>query len=111
VQLQDLNREVTQEEQNYQTYAKKLEESLISDDMDRRKMVAISVIEKAAVPMAPKKTKLGRQQIAIGGFLGGIAAGIALALLLEFLTPVMTTPMSAQKRLGLPVLVAIGRKG
>jgi polysaccharide biosynthesis protein PslE len=111
VQLQDLNREVAQEEQNYQTYARKLEESLISDDMDRRKMVAISVIEKAAVPMGPKKKRFGKQQIAVGGFFGGIAAGVVLALLLEFLTPVMTTPMSAQKRLGLPVLVAIGRKG
>ena len=58
VELQDLSREVAQEEQNYQTYARKLEESLISDDMDRRKMVAISVIEKAVVPMAPKRTKL-----------------------------------------------------
>ncbi len=55
VPLQDLNRQVAQEEQNYQTYSKKLEESLISDDMDRRKMIAISVIEKAAAPMGPKE--------------------------------------------------------
>jgi len=111
VELQDLNREVSQEEQNYQTYARKLEESLISDDMDRRKMVAISVIEKAVTPLGPKKTKLNREQILGAGFLGGIAGGIALALLLEFLGPAMTTPLSAQRRLDLPVLVAIARKG
>jgi len=111
VELQDLNREVSQEEQNYQTYARKLEESLISDDMDRRKMVAISEIEKAVAPTGPKKTKLNREQILAAGFLGGIAGGIALALLLEFMSPGMTTPLSAQRRLDLPVLVAIARKG
>lgn len=110
VELQDLNREVAQEEQSYETYARKLEESLISDDMDRRKMVAISVIEKAFAPMAPKRTSLGKEQIVAAGIIGGIGVGIALALLLDFLAPGMTTPLSAQKRLDLPVLVAIGRK-
>lgn len=110
VELQDLNREVSEEEQNYQVYARKLEESLISDDMDRRKMVAISVIEKAATPTGPKKTRLGKEQVVVAGLLGGIAGGIALALLLEFLSPGMTTPLSAQRRLDLPVLLAIGLK-
>ena len=44
------------------------------------------------------------------GFFGGIAAGIALAFLLEFMSPGMTTPMSAERRLGLPVMVAITKK-
>jgi uncharacterized protein involved in exopolysaccharide biosynthesis len=110
VQLQDLSRDVAQEEQNYQTYAKKLEESLISDDMDRRKMVAISVIEKAITPTAPKKIRFGKEEIVGAGFFGGIVGGIALALLIEFLAPGMTTPMSAQRRLDLPVLVAIALK-
>ena len=78
--------------------------------MDRRKMVAISVIEKAVTPTAPKKTRLGKEEIVVAGFLGGIAGGIALALLLEFLAPGMTTPLSAQRRLDLPVLVAIAWK-
>jgi len=108
--LQDLKREAATQEQNYQTYAQKLEESLIMDDMDRRKMVAISVVEKAAPSTLPKEQKLGKKQMVTAGFLGGIAAGIALAFLLEFLTPVMTTPMSAEKRLGLPVMVAITKK-
>ena len=44
------------------------------------------------------------------GFFGGIAAGIALAFLLEFISPCMTTPMSAERRLGIPVMVAITKK-
>jgi polysaccharide biosynthesis protein PslE len=108
--LQDLKREAATQEQNYQTYARKLEESLIMDDMDRRKMVAISVVEKASASMMPKKQKLGKKQMVAAGFFGGIAAGIALAFLLEFITPGMTTPMSAERRLGIPVMVAITKK-
>ena len=108
--LQDLKREAATQEQNYQTYARKLEESLIMDDMDRRKMVAISVVEKASASMMPKKQKLDKKQMVAAGFFGGIAAGIALAFLLEFISPCMTTPMSAERRLGIPVMVAITKK-
>jgi len=109
-ELQELKREASQQEQNYQTYARKLEESLIMDDMDRRKMVAIAVVEKAAIPTTPKKKKLTREQMVIAGFFGGIIAGIGLAFLLEFMTSSMTTPFSAERRLGLPVLVAVTKK-
>jgi uncharacterized protein involved in exopolysaccharide biosynthesis len=108
--LQDLRREATIQDQNYLTYAKKLQESLISDEMDRRKMVAISVIEKAPVFSIPREQKLGKKQMVAAGFFGGIAAGIALAFFLEFMSAGMTTPMSAEKRLGIPVMVAITKK-
>jgi uncharacterized protein involved in exopolysaccharide biosynthesis len=109
-ELQDLKRETAQQEQSYQTYAKKLEESLIMDDMDQRKMVAISTIEKAIPSMIPKKQRFDKKQMIAGGFFGGILAGIALAFFLEFMSPGMTTPMSAERRLGIPVMVAITKK-
>ena len=108
--LQDLKREAALQEQSYQIYSKKLQESLISDDMDQRKMVAISIIEKAPVFTIPKEQKLGKEAMVAAGFFGGIAAGIVLAFLLEFMSPGMTTPMSAEKRLGIPVMVAITKK-
>jgi uncharacterized protein involved in exopolysaccharide biosynthesis len=108
--LQDLKREAALQEQNYQAYARKLEESLISDDMDKHKMVAISVIEKAIPFRVPKKQRLDKPQLLGGGFFGGIALGIAFAFLLEFMSPGMTTPMSAERRLGIPVMVAITKK-
>jgi uncharacterized protein involved in exopolysaccharide biosynthesis len=108
--LQDLKREAALQEENYQTYAKKLEESLIMEDMDKRKMVAISVVEKATPSVLPKKQKLDKKQMVAAGFFGGIAAGIALAFLLEFMSPCMTTPMSAERRLGLPIMVAVTKK-
>ncbi len=108
--LQDLKREATLQEENYQTYAKKLEESLIMEDMDKRKMVAVSVVEKATPSILPKQQKLDKKQMIAVGFFGGIAAGIALAFFLEFMSPCMTTPMSAERRLGLPVMVAVTKK-
>lgn len=108
--LQELKREASLQEQGYQIYSKKLQESLISDDMDQRKMVAIRVIEKAPVFRIPREQKLDKKQMVAGGFFGGIAAGIALAFLLEIMSPGMTTPMSAEKRLSLPVMVAITKK-
>jgi polysaccharide biosynthesis protein PslE len=108
--LQDLKREATIQDQNYQIYAKKLQESLISDEMDRRKIVAISVIEKAPVFRIPREQKLDKKQMIIAGFFGSIAAGIVLAFLLEFMSQGMTTPMSAERRLGIPVMVAITKK-
>lgn len=109
-ELQTMKRDAAQQEQNYQIYAKKLEDSRIMDDMDRRKMVAISVIEKATTPLFPKKPKLGRRRLIAGGLTGGALSGIALAFLLELLSPAMTTPMSAERRLGLHVMVAVARK-
>lgn len=109
-ELGDLKREATQQEQAYQAYSKKLEESLIMDDMDRRKMVAISVVEQASSSMLPKRGKLGKKEIVGVGFFGGIGAGILLAFLLEFLSPCMTTPSNVEKRLKLPVLVSVPLK-
>jgi uncharacterized protein involved in exopolysaccharide biosynthesis len=108
--LQDLKREAALQEQSYLDYAKKLQESTVSDEMDRRKIVAISVIEKAPVFRIPREQKLDKKQMVAAGFFGGIAAGIALAFLLEFMSAGMTTPMSAERRLGIPVMVAITKK-
>jgi uncharacterized protein involved in exopolysaccharide biosynthesis len=109
-QFQVLKREASQLEQNQQIYARKLEESLIMDDMDRQKMVAVSIVQKATVPAFPKKQKITRGAMVAGGFFGGIAAGIALAIVLELMTPGMPTPASAEKTLGVPVLVSVMRR-
>jgi len=109
-ELQSLKRESAQLEQNHQIYSKKLEESLIMDDMDRQKMVAISVVQKATIPAFPKEQKISRSQMVGLGFFGGIAAGIALAIVLELMTPGMPTPVSAERTLGVPVLVSVMKK-
>jgi uncharacterized protein involved in exopolysaccharide biosynthesis/Mrp family chromosome partitioning ATPase len=109
LELQEVKREAALQEQNYQTYAKKLEESQVRDDMERQKIVAITVVEKAMASSIPKQGRFSKRQLVPMGFFGGIAAGIALAFMLEFMAPGMTTPWSAERRLNLPVMAAIRR--
>ena len=105
---QEIRREIASQEANYKTYLQKLEEARISDDMDRQKMVALKVIDEANVSKA--KTGKNRQKIAYAGFLGALLGGLMLAFMLEFFSPVMTVPLDAERRLGVPVMVAIMKK-
>jgi len=108
-EMQELRREITSYENNYQTYARRLEEARISDDMDRNKIANINVVEEPNASMIPD-TKLRKKEIAVMGLLGGLIAGLVLAFMIEILSPRMSTPLIAEKRLGLPVMVAIPRK-
>ena len=107
-ETQEIRREISSQESNYQTYLRKLEEARISDDMDKQKMVAIKIVEEARI--GREKPSSVRQKIAGMGLIGAILGGFALALLLEFLSPVLTTPLEAERRLGVPVMIAILKK-
>lgn len=105
---QDIKRDMASHESNYQTYLKRLEEARISDEMDRQKLVALKVVEDAHAIRTEVDKKRGR---VIGiGFIGAVFGGFILAFLLEFFSPVLTTPAEAERRLGLPVLIAITKK-
>jgi polysaccharide biosynthesis protein PslE len=105
-EFSDLRREVTANEANYETYLKKTEEARISEDLDRRKMTNINVIEQAS--MMPVKSN-AQKTIGIGIFLT-FALAFGLAYVAEMLPHTMTTALNAEKKLGLPVLVAVAIK-
>jgi polysaccharide biosynthesis protein PslE len=105
-EFQDLKRNTASNEANYETYLKKTEEARISEDLDKRKMTNITVIEQAA--MMPAKSN-DQKTLGIGIFLS-FALGFGLAFVSEYLPHKMTTPQQAEKKLGLPVLVAIPKK-
>lgn len=105
----ELRREAANQEQSYQALARKFEEAQVGEEMDRHKMVAISVVEEAIPNSVPKKGRFGKRELIPMGFFGGIGAGLALAFMLEFMAPCMTTPWSAERRLNLPVMAAIRR--
>jgi uncharacterized protein involved in exopolysaccharide biosynthesis len=107
-ELQDLKRDSAANENNYQTYLKKSEEARISEDLDRRKMTNVNVIEQASVPIAPAK---GDKQKIFGiGFFLSVALSLGLAYAAEYIPHCLTTPHIAQNKLGIPILIAISHK-
>lgn len=107
-QLHELTREVATNESNYQIYTKKSEEARISEDLDRRKMTNIQVIERASIPLLPMQ--VDKKKIYGIGFFLAVAFPLALAFASEILPQGLTIPRHAEKKLGLPLLIAIPLK-
>lgn len=106
----ELQREVTNNEERYRSYRQRLEETRIYDELERQKMSSVSVIEPASVPMLPANPKKPTILFVVGALAVGIGGAVGLAFLLEFLKRGVTTPAEAERRLGLPVLVAVPYK-
>jgi uncharacterized protein involved in exopolysaccharide biosynthesis len=104
-QLQNLKRELAENEKNYKTYSEKVEEALISDNLNRQKMANISVIQAATAPAKPIKPRKALN-ILLGIILGAVS-GLGIAFFTEYSTQGLSTPESAERRLGLPVLGTI----
>jgi len=107
-ELQNLKRELAANERNYKTYLEKVEEALISDDLNRLKMTNISVIQAASVPAKPIKPKK-KLNIALAIIFGAVS-GLGLAFISEYKNQGLSTPESAERRLGLPVLGTVPYK-
>ena len=104
-QFRELTRDVASNESNYQVYLKKSEEARISEDLDRRKMTNVQVIERASVPLMPMP--VDKKKIYGIGFFLAVAFPLGLAFVSEMLPQGLTIPHYAEKKLRLPVLVAV----
>lgn len=103
--LQILKRNLTINERNYQNYLEKHEEARISEDMNRKKMANISVIQAAAIPVEPIKPK---KTINIGlAILFGVACALGAAFMSEYLGRTFNTAQDVERVLGLDVLASI----
>ncbi|HME43113.1 MAG TPA: Wzz/FepE/Etk N-terminal domain-containing protein [Syntrophorhabdales bacterium] len=107
-QSHELRRDVADNESNYQIYLKKSEEARISEDLDRRKMTNIQIIERASVPLMPIQTD--KKKVYGIGFFLAVAFPLGLAFVSEMLPQGLTIPHYAEKKLRLPVLIAIPLK-
>lgn len=104
-----LMNEVTSNQDKLNSYRQRLEEARIQDELQRQKMTSVSVLERAAIPLAPVNPL--RITILIPAVLAAAFIGsLALAYLLEMLSHGVGTQTQAEKRLGLPVLVTISQK-
>jgi polysaccharide biosynthesis protein PslE len=106
----ELQRDVTNTEEKYRSYRQRLEEARILDELERQKMTSVSIVEPAAVPLVPSNPlKPMILYIAIA-FAIGIFGSLGLGFLLESQKSGVSTPAEAERRLGLPVLVAVPYK-
>lgn len=104
-ELENLELEKDIYDRNYRTYAEKMEEARISDDMNRRKMANVSVIQEAMVPAEPVRPD--KLLNIFAGIVLGVVSGTGYALLSEYYSQGLSTPEIAEKRLGLPVLATV----
>lgn len=107
-ELENLKRELSANEKNYRTYLEKVEEARISEDLNRQKMANLSVVQVAAVPAKPVRPKK-ELNILLSIVLGAVA-GLGYAFFSEYTSQGLSTPESAERRLGLPVLTSVASK-
>lgn len=107
-ELQGLKRDYSITEKNYQTYTEKTEDARITDDMNRNKLANVSVIQAASIP--PKPIRPIKLLYLALGIVFGTVTSIGFAYFSEYTSQVFSTPESAERRLGLPVLATIAQK-
>lgn len=107
-EMNKLEHEVSLNRVNYETYLKRYEEARISDDMDKRKLTNISIIEAPTVSSSPKKLSTSKI-LGVGLVLSPMLA-LALAFLLEGTNQRVAAPENARNLLGMRVLVTVPHK-
>ena len=107
VQHADLARTVKTAEENYLLYQHKQEEARISDELDRRRIVNVSIAEAATVP-AQSSSPNWRLSLVAGGILA-LLGSFGLAFMVDRLDPCFRTPDEVQDFLGVPVIASLPR--
>lgn len=103
--MQNLKREVAINEDNYNTYTRKLEEANISAELDRKKMTNIMIVENAVASSVPNPAKQAKKIAVYLTLCAVVALGTGFAC--ELVPQKVTTPERLEKILGLPVLAAV----
>jgi uncharacterized protein involved in exopolysaccharide biosynthesis len=100
----DLMRNVKSTEENYLLYLRKREEARISDALDSKRIVNVSIAEAATVPALPT---LHLAWMLVGGFFLAGAAGAGTAYVADRMDPMFRTPDELSKYLDMKVLASI----
>lgn len=102
-----LERQRQELEDKYRRYEESAQTTQIQQDLDRNRVGNVSVLQAATLPIFSEKNM--RKMLAFLAFsvFLGLAGGIGLAFGLEFFDHSFKTSEEIEKKLGLPVLVAI----
>jgi uncharacterized protein involved in exopolysaccharide biosynthesis len=104
VRQDDLVRNVKTSEENYLLYLRKREEARISDALDRKRIVNVSIAEAATIPALPV---LHLAWVLIGGFFAAGIVSIGSAYAVDRLDPSFRTPDELSRYLEVKVLASI----
>jgi uncharacterized protein involved in exopolysaccharide biosynthesis len=100
----DLARNVKTWEENYLLYLRKREEARISDALDRKRIVNVSIAEAATIPALPT---LHLAWVLIGGFFAAGIVSVGSAYAVDRLDPSFRTPDELSRYLDMKVLASI----
>ena len=105
---QDLARDVKTAEDNYLLYVRKREEARISDALDSKRIVNVSLAEAATVPAIPT-SHLG--WALVGGLFAAGMTGVGAAYAADRLDPSFRNPDELRRYLDVKVLASIPESG
>ncbi len=96
------------QEADYLLYEQKREEARISDALDQRGILNVSLAEQPVVPALPKRSPLA---VALLTLLLAGTFSLSTAFVLDFMDPTFRTPDELAGFLGTPVLAALPKGG
>jgi len=100
----DLLRTAKAAEDNYLLLLHKQEEARISDELDKRRLFNVSIVEAVSVPALPVHTA---PWYLVRGALLGLLFAFAVAVAADRLDPTLRTPEEVELTLGMPVLAVL----
>lgn len=100
-----LGQDVSTAKQSLGTYLKKAEEARFSNALDESRIVNVSIVEQATVPVRPVQSK--RTMTLLLGAAVSLAAGLGLAFVRDRLDPSVKCAAEAARLSALPVLAEI----
>jgi polysaccharide biosynthesis protein PslE len=101
----DLKRRVKVTEENYLLYTRKQEDSQIAEEMDRQRILNVSVLQPASNPVLPLDRH--RSLIALLGMLAAMLLSVVAAVVTEGLDKPVWTHRDVFRAAGIPVIASI----
>jgi polysaccharide biosynthesis protein PslE len=90
------------------TYRTRYEEARMSEDLDREKIVSVSVVQQPDAPMKP--TGPSHLPFGLAGILIGLVGASGVLVYLLVFRETLITVESVERMLGLPVLASVARR-
>jgi len=101
----DLERERRVLEELVHTYRTRYEEARMNEDLDRDRVVSISVIQRPDAPLRPAGPR--HLPFALGGLLIGLVGAVGLLLYYLVFRETLITVESVERLIGLPVVASV----